>query len=324
MFREDKLLEKKVIAISDCDHLLMIEEQRVCARYGLEYVLFQCKTEDDLIRDLQGYEAVVNQYAPFTERVFAALPELKMVVRYGVGVNNIDLEAATRHHVAVCNVPDYGVQEVASHALALMMALTRKIVTMDASVKNGEWEYAKSIPIRRYKEMTFGVVGLGRIGTCFAELVRPFGGRILGSEIDPNRAVPDFVERVDFDTLVRESDVISLHCNLETSRNLIHMGVLKQMKRDAVLINVSRGGIVNENDLAEALNQELIAGAGIDVTGLEPLPFSSPLLTAKNIVLTPHMAWYSEEASSDLKTKTAEEAARWLTGKPLLNQLNKF
>lgn len=315
---------KKVIAISDCDHLYMAEEQQVCNQYGVDYVLFHCQTEDDLIHSLQGYEAVVNQYAPFTERVFAALPALKMVVRYGVGVNNIDLEAASRHRVTVCNVPDYGVQEVAAHAFALMMALTRKIVRMNDSVKSGAWEYAQSIPVRRYQNMTFGVVGLGRIGSCLAEMLRPFGGRILGYEIKADRILPDFVERVDFDTLVRESDVISLHCNLETSRNLFNLDVMRRMKPEAVLINVSRGGIINEDDLAIALNDEIIAGAGIDVTLKEPLPQESPLLSARNIILTPHMAWYSEEASSDLKTKTAEEAARYLTGRPLLNQLNQF
>jgi D-3-phosphoglycerate dehydrogenase len=321
---EDESLVKKVIAISDCDHLYMAEEQQVCERYEVEYILFHCHTEDDLIQNLQGYEAVANQYAPFTERVFAALPNLKMIVRYGVGVNNIDLEAASRHRVAVCNVPDYGVQEVAAHAFALMMALTRKLVHMDASVKNGAWEYAQSIPVRRYQNMTFGVVGLGRIGNCFAGMLLPFGGRVLGYEIKSDRIFPDFVERVDFDTLVRESDVISLHCNLETSRNLFNLDVMRKMKREAVLINVSRGGIVNEDDLAIALNGGIIAGAGIDVTLTEPLPQGSPLLRAQNIILTPHMAWYSEEASSDLKTKTAEEAARYLTGKPLLNQLNRF
>jgi D-3-phosphoglycerate dehydrogenase len=155
-------------------------------------------------------------------------------------------------------------------------------------------------------------------------MLLPFGGRVLGYEIKSDRIFPDFVERVDFDTLVRESDVISLHCNLETSRNLFNLDVMRKMKREAVLINVSRGGIVNEDDLAIALNGGIIAGAGIDVTLTEPLPQGSPLLRAQNIILTPHMAWYSEEASSDLKTKTAEEAARYLTGKPLLNQLNRF
>lgn len=314
----------RTIAISDCDHSDMLEERNICKKYGLDMVQFHCATEDDLIRDLQGYPAVVNQYAPFTERVFAALPDLKMVVRYGVGVNNIDLEAASRHGVAVCNVPDYGIQEVASHAFALMMALTRKIVKMDASVKAGEWEYAHAIPIRRYRELTVGVIGLGRIGSCFASLVQPFGCRILGCDINPNCKGPDFVERTSFERILEEADVISIHSNLETSRHLFGVEELRRMKSSAYLINVSRGGIIDEAALAEALNAGEIAGAGIDVTEKEPLPADSPLRGAKNILLTPHMAWYSEEASSDLKTKTAEEAARYLTGVPLCNQLNKF
>lgn len=317
-------MKQKVIAISDCDHLNMLEEEAVCRQYGVDYIRFQCRTEEDLIRDLPGYTAVINQYAPFTEKVFAALPELKMVVRYGVGVNNIDLEAASRHGVAVCNVPDYGVQEVAGHALALLLSLLRKTVLMDASTRNGEWAYARSVPIHRLRDITFGIVGLGRIGSCLAEMLRPFGGKILGYEIDPRRGAADFVERVDFETLLRTCDAISLHCNLETSRNLFTMDVMKKMKPGAYLVNVSRGGIVNEDDLAKALNQGILGGAGIDVTVVEPLPMESPLRSAKNIILTPHMAWYSEESSSDLKTKTAEEAARFLTGKPLHNQLNHF
>lgn len=313
----------KTIAISDCDHNSMQEEDAVCRKYGLEMVQYHCHTEDDLIQNLQGYRAVVNQYAPFTERVFAALPDLKMVVRYGVGVNNIDLDAATRHGVAVCNVPDYGIQEVASHAFSLMMSLTRKIVPMDASVKAGFWDYAQAIPVLRYRNMTVGVIGLGRIGRCFAEMLQPFGCRILGYDINPACPTPPFITRVSFDTLLKESDVISIHSNLETSRYLFDASALSQMKQGSYLINVSRGGIIDEAALADALNHNKIAGAGIDVTQTEPLESTSPLRTAKNILLTPHMAWYSEEASSDLKTKTAEEAARFLTGLPLQNQLNR-
>ena len=316
------MLKTKTIAISDCDHLNMNEEEAVCARFGLRLNLFQCRTEDDLIRTLPGYTAVLNQYAPFTEQVFSALPDLKLVVRYGVGVNNIDLDAASRHGVAVCNVPDYGIQEVASHAFSMMMALTRKLIPMNASVKAGRWEYAESIPIMRYRNMTVGIIGLGRIGNCFADMVRPLGCRILGYDINPDRKGLDFIESVDLDTLLKNSDVISIHSNLETSRHLIDLAQIKKMKSTAYLINVSRGGIVQEQDLAEALSSGLLSGAGIDVTETEPLPPDSPLLQAPNLILTPHMAWYSEQASSDLKTKTAEEAARFLSGMPLKNKLN--
>ncbi len=320
-------MHNKTIAITDCDHANINEELAVFESIGLACKLFQCKTEDDLIRELPDYRAAINQYAPFTERVFAALPDLKMVVRYGVGVNNIDLAAASSHGVAVCNVPDYGVQEVASHALALMMALTRKIVPMNEAVREGEWEYARSIPIYRYNTQTVGIVGLGRIGKCFASLARPLFGRVIAYDPAYDQASPnpsDFIEMVDFETLLRESDVVSIHCPLETACSLFGAVALAQMKPTAYLINVSRGGIVVEEDLAQALEAGVIAGAGLDVTSIEPVPMGSPLRACKNLLLTPHMAWYSEQASRDLKTKAAEEAARFLQGQPLRNQLNRF
>jgi D-3-phosphoglycerate dehydrogenase len=318
------MIKDKTVAVTDCDHKDMKEEEAVFARCGLNLDLFQCKTEQELMDTLPGYPAVLNQYAPFTEKVFAALPDLKLIVRYGVGVNNIDLDAASRHKVSVCSVPDYGIQEVAGHAFALMMALTRKLLPMDEAVKAGRWDYAESIPLFRYREMTVGIIGLGRIGSFFAELVRPLGCRILGFDIADGVCGPNFVESVDFGALIKESDVISIHSNLETSRHLIGKAQLADMKPTACLVNVSRGGIIDEAALADALNRGALAGAGIDVTETEPLPAGSPLRTAKNIILTPHMAWYSEEASSDLKTKAAEEAARYLTGRPLKNQVNCF
>ena len=314
----------KVIAISDCDHQNINEEQDVCQKYNIRLDLFQCKTESDVIRQLRGYNAVINQYAPFTERVFAALPELKMIVRYGVGVNNIDLISATKHKVIVCNIPDYGIQEVASHAMAMMMALTRKIEKMNQSVKSGRWAYAESIPIYRYSNMTYGIIGVGRIGSCFAHMIRPLGGRILCYDIESQHIQFDFVERVSFEKLLKESDVISIHTNLETSRGLIGKDELKQMKSNAVIINVSRGGIIIENDLVEALNSNTIAGAALDVICQEPLTNDNLLLTAKNLILTPHMAWYSQESSLDLKTKAAEEAVRFVLGKKIKNQVHRF
>lgn len=316
-------MNNRIIAVSDCDHLNMNEEENVCRENGLALKLFQCRTEDDLIRELAGYTAVINQYAPFTEKVFAALPDLKFLVRYGVGMNNVDIEAATRHGVAVSNVPDYGVQEVAAQAFAMMMALTRRILQMDASVKAGRWDYTEGIPIFRYREQTVGIIGMGRIGHCFAQLVQPLGCRILACDLRPERINLDYVENVDLETLVTQSDVISIHSNLETSSNLISRDVLSRVKKTAYLINVSRGGIIDEDALADALNAGDLAGAGIDVTATEPLPADSPLRSARNVILSPHIAWYSVQSSLDLKTKAAQEAARFLLGQPLHYQLNR-
>lgn len=309
------------VIISDCDHISIDEEIKVFRDNNIEWELLQCKTEDELITGLRGHSVVINQYAPFTKRVFQALPDLKMIVRYGVGVNNIDVSAASKHGVTICNVPDYGVQEVASHAFAMSLCLLRKIIPLNEAVHNGIWDYTQSIPIQRLNKMTYGVVGLGRIGSCFAEMIRSLGGRVIATETGAKKT-DGSVEIVDFDTLLVESDLISIHSNLETSKNLFDLSALERMKRTAFLVNVSRGGIVNEDDLIVALQNGLIAGAALDVAVQEPLPASSSLRNCPNLILTPHMAWYSEEASSALKTMTAEEAVRYILGKPLRNPVN--
>ncbi len=314
-------MNPRIIAITDCDHATINEELAVFQSQSIKCKLFQCKTETDLISSIADYPVVLNQYAPFTRQVFASLPNLRLIVRYGVGVNNIDLEAANDHSVIVCNVPDYGTQEVAAHALALSLALLRKVSLLNESVHKAEWDYTKSIPIRRLKDLTFGIVGIGRIGSAYLEMIKPFGGRIITTEIS-NRSTPKGVEMVTFETLLSESDIISIHTNLETSRNLFNLESFRQMKNSSYLINVSRGGIVNEKDLAYALREGLIAGAALDVIENEPIDKNSSLIDCPNLLLTPHVAWYSEEASSDLKTKTAEEAARFINNEPLKNIVN--
>lgn len=315
---------KTRVGITDCDHVGMAEEQAVFSANGIEMVLHQCRTEDELIDQMQEFAVIGTQYAPLTERVFQNLPNLKCVVRYGVGVNTIDILAAQKLGIAVCNVPDYGIQEVASHAVALIMALTRKIVPMNESVRNGKWDYGKSIPIYRFSDLTIGVIGIGRIGKKFAHIVRNLDCKIIAC--DPvyagERKPPEYIEMTDLETLLRTADVVSIHTPLETSRNLIGERELALMKPSAYLINVSRGGIVDEAALENALRRGVIAGAACDVLAEEP-PFGiHPLAKLDNFIGTPHMAWYSEQASSDLKRKLAEGMVRYVQGKPLMNRLN--
>lgn len=270
----------------------------------------------------------INQYAPITRRVIESCSNLELVVRYGVGVNNIDLIAASEHGIQVCNIPDYGTEEVADHALALMLSLTRKIPSTNRSVKKGDWDYQKSIPIYRHSVQTIGVIGLGRIGTEFARRVLALGSRVI--VFDPNKArrykgdIVNHVEFVSFNQLLSESDVISIHCPLDTAHNLIGESELHQMKASAYLINVSRGGIVNEKALNFALINKWIAGAAMDVSEKEPIAKDSPLLAHENFLCTPHMAWYSEQAAEELKRKVAEEAVRYLNDQPLDYPVNKL
>ena len=325
---------KKTLLIADCDHVSFAEEEQVAKQNGFDFVCLNLKDAEEAAAALQGYPVVGNQYLRFTAELMDRLPDLKCIVRYGVGVDNIDVSAATERGIAVCNIPDYGVQEVAAHAFAMMMALTRKLKLMDLSVHRNEWDYAKSVPIYRYSEMTVGVIGYGRIGRAFAQMAHSLGCRIAVNDIlfppslnPENRkkfGIEDHIELMDLDSLMRSCQVISIHAPLsKESGGCVGKKQLELMRKDAFLINVARGGLVDEAALYEALAAGTIAGAAIDTWEKEPVPKENPLLTLENVIATPHMAWYSEQASSDLKRKLAEECARFLNGEPLKYQLNK-
>jgi D-3-phosphoglycerate dehydrogenase / 2-oxoglutarate reductase len=314
------------VLITDCDHENINIEADILNNASIPFELKQCKTEQDLIELGRGAKVFINQYAPITEQVLAQLPDLRLVVRYGVGVNNVDLHAATKYGVQICNVPDYGTNEVADHALALMLALTRKITVMNHHVHNGVWDYRKSIPIFRHSEQTVGIIGVGRIGLSFAKRVKALGCKVIG--FDPKyfgekaKQIPDFIELVQLKELFERSDIVSIHCPLDHARDLVGESELRRMKQTAYLINVSRGGIINESALKKALQERWIAGAAIDVADVEPLTIDSGLLRHEQFICTPHMAWYSEQAANELKRKVAEEAVRFLSGQPVRYRVN--
>lgn len=306
------------VIISDCDHASIEIERSILDEAKVEFELQQNKTEEDVIQNCRQAVVILNQYAPFTEKVLASLPSLKLIIRYGVGVNNIDLEAATKYGIQVCNVPDYGTHEVADHAVALMLALTRKIPLMNSHVKNGQWDYQKSIPIYRHREQTVGVVGLGRIGSAFAKKVQGLGMKVIA--FDPSKKQKalaedlQFVEFTSFNQLIQTSDIISIHCPSDGAYHMFDKGVFKAMQSHSYLINVSRGGIIDEASLYEAIVNGEIAGAALDVSETEPIDSKSSLLQLDEVICTPHMAWYSEQAAQELKRKVAEEAVRYLEG----------
>lgn len=315
------------IVISDCDHANIDQEQAVIAAAKLPAPLWlACRTEEDLIRDCKGASAILNQYAPFTRKVFAALaPDLRQVVRYGVGVNNVDLAAATEFGVQVCNVPDYGMHEVSDHTLSLMLALARKIVFMHNRTHAGSWDYQEGIPIRRLCEQTVGTVGMGRNGRLFAKKVAALGCRVIGYDAyyKPAPGEDTGVTMVSLETLIRESDFVVINCPLtDETRNMFGDAAFAAMKPGSSIINASRGGIIDEAALAKVLRSGHLAGAALDVTEKEPLGMESPLRACETCIITPHMAWYSEEAARELKRKVAEEAVRLVTGKAVLYPVN--
>ena len=316
----------RTIYISDCDMENISPEIKVFANNGFSYKWLNCRTEEDLINELEDATAVINQYAPMTEKVFKNLPKLKMIVRYGVGVDNIDVDAATKYGIQICNVPDYGTEEVADHAVALMMTLARKIYHSVPLVKKGIWDYSKSAPILRFNEMTVGIIGAGRIGKAFARMVHGMGCKILAYDAFLTQDdVPDYIKMVSQEDIFKKCDIISLHCFLnKETENLINSETLKMMKNTAFLINVARGGLVDEEALADAVATGKIAGAGLDVTKVEPMPQTHRFNSLDGILVTPHIAWYSESAFSDLKTKCAEEAVRFMKGEPVRCPVNKL
>ena len=313
------------IYITDCDHENLKQEESVFAAAGIHAVLLQCKTEDELIGQCAQADILLNQYAPITRRVMENLPRLKYVVRYGVGTDNIDVAAAEELGIQVGNVPDYGMNEVADHAITCMLALIRKLPQMNDQTKGGKWDYTTSIPVHRLGEMTVGVIGLGRIGRNFARKASAMGMHVLGYDpyYTPNaKDGTDFITPVSEEQLLRGSDVVSIHCPLNNSRGMLERTAMEMMKPGAYLINVARGGIVDEEALDWALTSGHLASAALDCMAKEPAPADYPLFRYKNLIATPHMAWYSEEAAQELKRKIAEEAVRFARGKKIHYPVN--
>ncbi len=319
-------MQEPFIYICDLDHKDVKPEERVFGENGYDFRWLHCQTQDEAIEKCRGARVFLNQYLRMDRKIFEALPDLKCVIRYGVGFDNVNMDDANEFGVQICNIPDYGTGEVADQALAHMMSLTRKLTLANNLVKEGVWDYQRNIPIYRLKEMTIGICGVGRIGSEFAKRARAVGKRVIAYDVEhgrSNRSFPDFVEFVSFEELIRQSDIISIHCPL--NENTYHMfsdNEFKKMKNSAFIINVARGGIIDEDALLRALTDREIAGAGIDVVEKERMSPDNPLMKFDNFLITPHAAWYSEHAAEEMKFKAADEAVRFLKGIPVKYPVN--
>ena len=314
------------VVITDLDIVSIENETKAFRQAGISFVLKQLHTEEELIDGCCDADILLVQYAKITRRVMEALPKIKLIVRYGVGVDSIDLAAATEHGIQVCNVPDYGVNEVAGHAVALALSLVRKIDLLNQRTKMDRWDYSACIPIHRFSAMTVGVVGLGRIGRNFAQKMSALGFHVLG--YDPfyheTPETKEYIEEVSFDDLVSRADIVSLHCPADGNEKIMSRDVFKKMKNSAILINVARGALVCDEDLDAALQEGEIAAAGLDTVSIEPAPTGYFLFRHDNLLVTPHMAWYSEEAGHELQRKVAEEAVLYAEGKGVRYPVNKL
>lgn len=301
--------------ITDHDYPNLDDEEEVLRPLGIELRVSNAKDRRAFLADVAAADALLNQYAKVDASTIAAAVRCLAIVRYGVGVDTIDLEAATRAGICVANVPDYGTQEVALHALSLLLAVHRRLRTYDAALRAGRWMPGPTVtpPIHRLRGQTLGIVGLGRIGRTLAGYAAPLGLHLLTYDpyITRTAAGQAGATLVDYATLLRQSDIVSFHTPLgEETRHLLGEEEIRMLKPTAIVINTSRGAVIDTAAVARALREGRLAGAGLDVFEGEPLAPDHPLREAPNTILTPHVAWYSEEARRALKRSVAEEVAR--------------
>lgn len=313
--------------ITDYQYENIDQERSIICGAGFELEEFQVKEADKLIGLIDDADAVITQYSDINADVISHLKHCKMIIKYGIGVNNIDVEAATKKGIYVCNVPDYGIEEVSNHAVSMILSLSKKLPTITGALRNGDWGYSSIVPLYRFSESTVGLAGFGRIPQLVAKKLSGFGVRILAYDPYINEAAAkEFsVESVDFETLCRESDYISVHCPLtKDTEHMFNAKSFALMKPHAVIVNTARGPIICENDLIEALKKGIIAGAGLDVFESEPVAQENPLLHMDNVIATPHCAWYSLQSIDALQRKVAEEVVNVLKGNKPFNCVNRI
>jgi D-3-phosphoglycerate dehydrogenase len=323
--------EKRSVVITDYDYDDVDIERKIIQGAGFELIAAHCKTEDDVIGIARDADAVIAQYAHVYAKAIDAFTRCRIIARYGTGVDIVDVDAATRRHILVTNVPnDWCENEVADHAVALTLSLARKLGIYDAATRGGTWRWQTGEPLHRLRGSTLGLLSFGAIAQAIAARAAGFGLRIIAH--DPYQPAADIVaggaEPVSFGELLGQSDYLVIQAPLTAeTHGLIGEAELRQMKPGAVLVNTGRGPIVDDAALYRALHEGWIAGAGLDDIAEEPAKQRdwkpvNPLLRLDNVIITPHAAYYSEEAIHTVRDFAASEVVRVLTGQPPLSPVN--
>ena len=277
---------------------------------------------DEIARRIGDADAVICNKCLITAEVFEKCHNLKYVGLFATGYNNVDVEAATRHGAVVCNVPAYSTDSVAQHTFAFILNYFNRIAEYNETVQRGDWVNYKLfsyfyIPIQEISEMTLGIIGFGDIGRKVSEIAKAFGMNVIAYSRTQDKITSAGVESVSLDELLERSDVVTLHCPLnEGTKELINKETLRKMKKTALLVNTSRGGVVNEQDLADALNNDVIAHACVDVITIEPMSEHCPLRNVKNCTITPHIAWAPKKTRERLLEVVCENIKCYIDGKP--------
>ena len=289
-----------------------------------ELVIYD-RTEDDeekIIERIGDADIVLINKVPITERIMDACPNLKLIAIFATGYNVVDVEAAKKRGIPVCNVPAYGTDAVGEFAMALLLELCHRVGHHSDAVREGRWESCPDFcfwdyPLMDLHGKTMGIIGFGRIGRTTGKLANAFGMKVLATGSRPTPEGEALAEYVDLDTLLSQSDVIALHCPLlPGTKDVICRENIEKMKDGVIIINNARGGCVVEQDLADALNSGKVAAAGLDVVSTEPIRGDNPLLSAKNCIITPHISWASKECRQRIMDTTVENLRAYLAGTP--------
>ena len=316
------------VAITDYTFPDLSIETQILEAAGLEVISGQCKTQQDLIMLTANADYVITQFAPVDVDVIKAMSNCKVIVRYGIGYDNVDCEAAKEKGIPVCNIPTYCIDEVADHTLSFILSMTRQLLANAKYVQNGKWGLGTDLSnMRGLYDSTVGIIGLGRIGQAVAKRLKGFGCQLIAYDpvVNPTQVASIGCQLVDLDYLLSNSDVITLHCpSLPATKNILNNSTLSKMKKGSLLINAGRGDLVCADALLEALTAGHLAGAAIDVFSTEPVPTDSPLLGMDNVLITSHIASASPQSAKTLRETAAQIVVISAKGESLPNVVNSL
>lgn len=313
------------VVITDATFPDLQMERSILEPHGIRLESLQGTNSETQSKMLREADAVIVQFAKITEPMMAAMPKARVLVRYGIGVDNVDLAAAARHSIPVCNVPDYCIDEVADHTLAFLLSLTRRVVPNHLHVQHGQWGLAVPLSsMRSLRELAIGMIGFGRIGRAVAHRLAPFGCSLLihdplacGGEPPANGTWAELPH------LLKSSDAVTLHCpSTDQTRRLLNRSTIASMKPGALVINLARGDLIETEGLIEALKSGHLGGAALDVCDPEPIPGDSPLRTMPQVLLASHIASASPTAVERLRTRAAQHALTAIQGGLLTDCVN--
>ena len=310
-------MPRVLIAVTDSPFPSLEPAKAALARVDPELRMAKSASAEDILAVAREADAILVTYARLPGDLLRQLTRCKAIGRFGLGVDNIDVPAAAALGITVTYVPDYCMHEVSDHAMALLLALARKIPLSNKLVQAGRWEMPAVVPIHRLAGRVLGLVGFGNIPRALAPKAKAFGLRVVTHDpyVSQQALAAAGVESVSFDRLLEISDFVSIHAPLvPATRGLFNAEVFGKMKAGALLINTARGPLVDEDALVSALDSGRLGGAALDVVAVEPLPKDSKLIGRDNVILTPHTAFYSVEALNELQTKCAADVARVLSG----------